>query len=455
MDKLQIKYRTVGKAIPPQPIRMNIGGWGGAANMKKNGSEPQPWHCPPFVEASTYGLELVYPYETECHVINDKGDIRFEWDFASEPGVKLSGQEFGAFFPLPAKFYLFGSSLDLQAPPGHVIRTLPHPRFFTDGTGTVPLAVMGHVQTEWWPRPMFLVFTVPPPGQRHIFRKGEAYAQILCVPHQMDYEAEPMTPDEEARRGKLDQAMAISGAHISKNVWHNPAGQEFKDYYKVMGRAFARDGQPGVEAVVTEALEHQGRLRTADRTIAECLDLGHRLQREGKFIDARTIYFYVLEREPENAEAMSRLGVLAAMMQLPKLAHNMMSKAVMLQPRSPGYRNNLGELLRRTARHAEAEAMFRSALELNPNDPQALSALGLTLAELGRPGEAVSACRAALAMNQRNALLHFRVGAVLARDGRAAEARTALENALALAPNFQDARDLLQEISGQPPLPAK
>lgn len=451
MDTLQIKYRLVGKAIPPRPIRMSVGGWGGAEVMKKNGSEPQPWHCPPFVEASTYGLELVYPYETECHVINDNGNIRFEWDFASEPGVKLTGQEFGAFFPRPAKFYLFGSSLDMQAPPGHVIRTLPHPRFFTDDTGTVPLATMGHVQTEWWPKPMFLVFRVPPPGQRHIFRKDEAYAQILCVPHRMSYETTPMTLEEQSRRGQLDQAIGQSGTHISKNVWHNPSGQEFKDYYKVMGRAFARDGLPGVESVVTNALGHQSTLRPADKTILECLELGHRWQREGKLIDARTIYFYVLERDPNNAEATSRLGVLAAIMQLPALAYSMMSKAVAMQPRAPTYHGNLGELLRQMGRYAEAEGSFRNALQLNPNDPQALSALGLTLVELGRSAEGLQTCHAALAMNPRSPMLHFRMGWALTRIGQPAEARKAFEAALAIDPNFQDARRMLQELSALTP----
>jgi Flp pilus assembly protein TadD len=451
MDKLQIKYRIVGKAVPPRPIRMNVGGWGGTAEMKVNGSEPQPWHCPPFVEASTYGLELVYPYETECHVINDNGNIRFDWDFAKEPGVKLQGDEFGVFFPRPGKFYLFGSSLDMQAPPGYVIRTLPHPRMFTDDTGTVPVAVMGHVQTEWWPKPIFLVFRVPPVGQRHIFRKGEAYAQILCVPHRVDYEVERMTPEEESRRSSLDRAIAVSSSHISKNVWHNPAGQEFKDYYKVMGRAFADDGIAGVEKAVHDALEHQQRLQPADKSIPECLDMGYQLQREGKLVDARTIYFHVLSRDPNNAEAASRLGILAATMKLPQIALNMMSKAVALRPNWPAYHGNLGEMLRRMGRHAEAETSFRASLQLNPNDPQTLSAFGLTLVEQGRSAEGVQACRAALAMNPNMPALHLRLGSALARSGQPAEARKAYEAALALDPRFADAQRALQELPANLP----
>src|SRR4051794_40365417 len=166
-DKLRIMYRTNRNALPPQPIRIKIPGWGGSPDFKmEDGSEPQPWHCPPFVDASTYGLELLYPYETECHVVNVNGDIRFHWDFAREPGVKLTGQEFGTFAPKPSQFYLFQTQLDMKAPPGHAIRTEPHPRFYADATGTVPAAVIGHVQTEWWCKTIFAVFKVPAPGQR-------------------------------------------------------------------------------------------------------------------------------------------------------------------------------------------------------------------------------------------------------------------------------------------------
>ncbi|MDB5357636.1 MAG: uncharacterized protein JWN24_4089 [Phycisphaerales bacterium] len=447
MDKLQIKYRIVGKALPPRPIRMNVGGWGGAAEMKVNGSEPQPWHCPPFVEASTYGLELVYPYETECHVINDNGNIRIDWDFAKEPDIKLQGDEFGVFFPRPGKFYLFGSSLDMQAPPGYVIRTLPHPRYFTDDTGTVPLAVMGHVQTEWWPKPIFLVFRVPPVGGRHIFRKGEAYAQILCVPHRVDYEVEQMTPQEEARRAIRDRAIAASGSHISKNVWHNPSGQEFKDYYKVMGRAFVDGGVEGVEETIRNAIEHQQKLQPIDKTIPECLEMGYQLQKEGKLVDARTVYFHVLSRDPANAEATSRLGILAAMMNLSDLAVNMMTKAVAMRPDWPPYRSNLGEMFRRISRFAEAELAFRSSLQLNPNDPQTMSALGVTILEQGRAAEAVEAERAAIAMNPNLPLFHFRLGSALSQIGQLDEARKAFETALTLNPRYADAQRALQELS--------
>ncbi len=189
MTELNIKYSTYSNAILPRPIRIESLDLGNEAQKRAEGSDGQPSPCQPFFEAATYGLELVYQHETVCNVVNDNGNLRFEWDWANEPGGGLTGGEFVPFAPrLAPKYYLFNTRLDIQAPPGQVIRSVPHPRFFTDTTGTVPQAMIGHVQTEWYPRLFFVVFRAPRPGRRHIFRKGEPYTQVLFVPQQRSYE---------------------------------------------------------------------------------------------------------------------------------------------------------------------------------------------------------------------------------------------------------------------------
>jgi hypothetical protein len=413
MDKFSIKYRTSGKALPPKPIRIKIPGWSGQPVKRKNGSEPQPWHCPPFVDAATYGLELIYPYDNECHIVNDGGKFRVEWNYPAETGIQLTGHEFDFFFPHPPTFYFFTTGIDLQAPPGHAIRVQPHPRFFTDTTGTAPAAVCGHVQTEWWPKKMFIVFKVPAPGQRHVFRKGEPYVQIFAVPHRVPYEAVQMEPEEEAARHRLEQDITTSASHIARNVWHNPVGQEFKDHYKVMGRAFARQGFEGVESVMRDGLERQKGTQPADKTIEECLQLGREKQFSGRLIEARDIFFHVLSRDPKNAAAPNALGHLALAMNLKAMAQNMMTQAIMLQPGSAAYRKDLGELLLGMNRFAEAEGLLRSALQIQPADP-------LIMAQLGR---------------------------AVAQQGRAAEARTFYDQALAIDANCAEAKRGMEELA--------
>ena len=54
MGPLNYKYSLYGKALPPRPIRVKNPGWGGEPQKMVDGSEPQPWHCLPFVEGSTW-----------------------------------------------------------------------------------------------------------------------------------------------------------------------------------------------------------------------------------------------------------------------------------------------------------------------------------------------------------------------------------------------------------------
>jgi Flp pilus assembly protein TadD len=447
MDKLTIKYATYANALPPRRVKLEKPGWAGDLRKMEDGSEPQPWHCLPFVEAATYGLELLYPYETECVVVNDNGDVRFEFDYEKEPGGILTGGEFITFFPKPpAKFYLFNTRIDLQAPPGHVLRTEPHPRAFSDETGTAPLAICGHVQSEWWSRKLFVVFKSPPPGGRNVFRKGDPYAQILFVPQRANYELERFTPDEEAARRKRENDVDATKLHIATNVWKNPTNSEFSDYYKILARAFQRDGQSGVEGAVAEGVRRHEAGLPLDKSVAEALAQGYEKIKGGNYNDAKAIYQHVLSREPGNPEALSHLGICAAVTGAPAVGLKLMQQAVQILPNAPTYHNNLGELLRMLGRFAEAEAEFRTSLRLNPRDAGIVSTLGLTLAQQGKTDEGLRLAREAVPLSPGAATPHYRLGLIYAQLKRPAEARAAFDAALGIEPGFLPAREELAKL---------
>ena len=70
---------------------------------------------------------------------------------------------------------------------GFAIRTEPHPRFYTDRTDTVPIAVPALVR-NWWPMMFFTVFKAPAEGRTHIFRPNEPFAQIIVIPEEASFE---------------------------------------------------------------------------------------------------------------------------------------------------------------------------------------------------------------------------------------------------------------------------
>jgi Flp pilus assembly protein TadD len=446
-EKLVVKYSTSSKALPPQRIRMEIPGWGGSPEKMEDGNLAQPWHCLPFVEASTYGLELIYQYETECQIVNDNGLVRIEWDYAKEPGGELTGGEFVTFFPKEAsKRYLFNTRLDVQAPPGYVIRTETHPRFYVDDTGTVPPVIAAHVQSEWWPRKLFVVFKSPPPGQRHIFRKGEPYAQILFVPQKVSYEPVRMTEEEDQRRREQERLVDVAKTQIATNVWHNSSGHQLSNHYKMLASAFTRDGAAGVEQTIKTAAERHEQSLPKEKSIPEALALGAQRIREHKYEEARDIYAHVLGRDPNNAEAMSNLGICVACKGSPMAGLKLMSQAVSLQPRSSVYHGNMGELLRLMGRLADAEKCFRASLQCDPNDVGIMSMLGLIAAQQGRAAEGLEACRRAIQINAKVPVVHFRMGMIQAQQRQFGEARRCYEAALAVDPNFAEARAAVAKL---------
>ena len=443
MARLELKYRLEGKALPPQPIRVSFPNWGGDPAMKKvNGSQPQPWHCPLHVEGNTHGVELLYQYETECQIVNDEGRIRIVWDRASEPGGPAPS-DFTLSVPPPSQNYLFATSIDLQAPPGYVLRTEPHPRYFADTTGTAPAAMYGHLHTEWWPKKIFVVFKIPAPGQRHVFRKGDPYCQVLCIPADDVCTVVPMNDEERAQRRRLEDEIKIAKSLIGKNVWHSAGGVEFNDHYKVLARAYERDGLAGVEAVVREACDRYDAIVPKGKSIAEYFELARQRIAEKKPTHAKEILHQVMRQEPDNPEVYNRIGLLQWDLGVVEDAIRTLRRAVDLQPRWPAYRYNLGEMYRRLGRFDQAEGEYQAALAIDPNDAEIQSVMGFSMAQRGLLAEGLGRCKAAIAVNGRSAVLHFRAGMILGQLKRDAEARECFDAALAVDPAFTPAREAL------------
>jgi hypothetical protein len=240
--ELLLQWRTGYGAPPPRRIRMEIPGWAGHANAPRDGATAEPWHCRPFVEGATHGLELIYPYREACRVRNDAGTLRIEGELAGEMEAAGLPHPFGVF---AAGHYGMATALDLLPPPGYALRLGPHPRFFTDLTGEVPLALPGHLQ-RFWPRQFFAVFRAPSPGGVHVFRPGEPYAQLLLVPVDETYRVEAMEPGESQDRARQDRQVTLHAYFLARRLWTSAAGKLFDDKYKQLLRLFARGGRDAV-----------------------------------------------------------------------------------------------------------------------------------------------------------------------------------------------------------------
>lgn len=246
--RIDVEYRVWNAEQAPRRLKLAIPGWAGDEEPAQDGARPQPWHCRPFVDAATYGIELLYPFETECRVsLADDGSIRFDGDFTDEiararkPGHNML-HPFGVF---AHNHYGMNAGVDLMPPPGHVLRIEPHPRFYNDTTGTVAAAVPGHLE-RFWPRMFFVVFKAPAPGQTHVFRTGEPFAQVLVVPSLATYALEPMAGENVRDRRTQDRHIKGLAPLLARHLWTSDLGQTFNDKYKQLLRIFRAGGIDGV-----------------------------------------------------------------------------------------------------------------------------------------------------------------------------------------------------------------
>lgn len=229
---IDIAYR-LGKALPPRPIKLQIPGWAGTDNYHGDGGKAQPWHCVPFVEGSTYGMEFLYPYEEEQIVTRTNGKVIFS-------------NESLPFKCFAEGHYGYQSGTDIKIPDGYVVRLEPHPRYFVDEVGDVPLMLPGHLQTQWWSRYFFIVFKSPFEGQKHIFRYKEPFGQFLVVPKKSQYKLREQTQEESIERSQLSELTLLYDRLLGENTWQADSGIPFNDKYKQLALAYSKKGMDGV-----------------------------------------------------------------------------------------------------------------------------------------------------------------------------------------------------------------
>ena len=118
-----------------------------------------------------------------------------------------------------------------------------HPRFYTDTTDTVPIAVPALLRTEWWPMISFVIFKSPTEGRTHIFRLGEPMLQILILPVTADFTIVAMDEEEAAEREMRGRRIHGSRPNLAADTtWTSRSDTEFDGTYRHLLRAAkARD----------------------------------------------------------------------------------------------------------------------------------------------------------------------------------------------------------------------
>lgn len=173
-------------------------------------------------------------------------------------------------------------------------------------------------------------------------------------------------------------------------------------------------------------------------TLPQAIQIALEHHRAGRLAEAEAIYRQVLQVQPDYADALHLLGVLAYQAQQYELAERSIARAIALSPGVASYHSNLANALSAAGRLDEAVAHYRQALALQPDYAEAHNNLGNALQAQDQLEAAIASYRQAIAYQAGYAEAYNNLGLALAGQGCFAEAQAAYRQALALDPNYPE-----------------
>jgi hypothetical protein len=182
-----------------------------------------PFHCKPWVDGQTVGWTLFYGYLTPVTIVGqENGRIQVHnleqlTRETNQPRIidQFANGHFG-----------IGSGYILQTPPGIVSLLIP-----STNAPTGLETVTGVIETDWYPRQLFLVFKVPSPGVEIYLDYKVELARVVLIPRHEQLEAQPMTEDElRALQGREQQY--VEEERLTPTRWTAVSGDSFTHLYK-------------------------------------------------------------------------------------------------------------------------------------------------------------------------------------------------------------------------------
>ncbi len=185
-------------------------------------------------------------------------------------------------------------------------------------------------------------------------------------------------------------------------------------------------------------------------TIPEAFAIAIKHHQGGRLQAAEQIYRQILAVQPNHADAIHLLGVIAAQMGQHEVAVEYIGRAIELQGNAAFFHNNLGEAYRALGKTSEAVACYRRALDLKPDFAEAHYNLGNAWKDEGKLDEAVACYRRALDLKPDYADAHYNLANACKEQGKLDEAVVCYRQALALKPDYAEVHanlaDALKEM---------
>ncbi len=193
----------------------------------------------------------------------------------------------------------------------------------------------------------------------------------------------------------------------------------------------------GLAGPEVDAFEQQ--LATTGTPDPDTIDAATALFASGRLDEAGYAAQFLTEQFPQHPFGYKLLGGIHHLQGNLQQALESMEVAVQYAPDDAEALSNLGLLLRGAGRLADAQAVLERAVALRADDPHAHNHMALTLLDAGRLNEAHASASTALALDPGHAQAGNTLAMILQHQSRALEAVEAYRSVLARDPHNTDA----------------
>ena len=174
-------------------------------------------------------------------------------------------------------------------------------------------------------------------------------------------------------------------------------------------------------------------------TTSETLALAMQHHQSGRLQEAEPLYRLILQSNPNHADALHLLGLIAHQVGNRPAAVEYICRAIQLNGNAADAHGNLGLAYYAWRKLPEAIASYRRALKLKPNDAKVWMTLGVALKDQREFDEAVACYRRAIEIHPGFTEAHGNLGNSLKELGRLDEAIESYLRVLELNPNIAQA----------------
>ncbi|HYH40043.1 MAG TPA: tetratricopeptide repeat protein [Azospirillum sp.] len=179
----------------------------------------------------------------------------------------------------------------------------------------------------------------------------------------------------------------------------------------------------------------RGNRLTPPDDIGQLLTRAVALHQDGKLAEAALIYERVLRQAPRQADALHLLGLVKEQTGAPADGIALIGKAIAVDGGQPVFHLNLGRILERLGRWAEAAEAYAGAVRLAPGESEPLLLAAQAAKKAGRLDAAAAHLGHMLSLHPENGDCALALGDVEYDRSRWAEAAVAYRTAVALLPD--------------------